>query len=367
MRFHVVFIVSMCICFAAPADLERLKRLTAVEELLQAGRVAEAQIAFRNLLQKPHSADARTGIVADLLGVALLDHQRYGEAGELLSFSVATLEKIAPDDARVSRTVGHLAEARWAQGHLAEAQSLCERVLVVQSRALQPNDPEILTTLQNLAAIHRERGQYNLSMKYLSDAIAAVPVPEPVRDVWRATVLQDSASLHLLGGKLKAAKETSLRALAILERVTPRHPLLLVSIMTCIGLAEARMNQRGRADFWAERALKVANAEFGRDDVRYAATLVNRATVEEALGLYNLAEQSLRTAAAIQANKLGRTSPTFGRTLLRQSAIFAKLGRNSEALNAENSARPLLAGEYSSESEVSLAQLKKEANSRPRR
>jgi hypothetical protein len=204
-------------------------------------------------------------------------------------------------------------------------------------------------------------------MKYLADAIAAVPVQEPIREVWRATVLQDSASLHLRSGKLKAAKKASLRALAIVEGVTPRDPLLLVTIFTCVSLTEAHMNQRGRAEFWAERAVKVADAEFGRDDVRYAATLVNRATVEEALGLYNLAEQSLRTAAAIQGVKLGRTSPTFGRTLLRQAAVLAKLGRNSEALKAENAARPLLAGEYSSDLEVSLAQLKIEQTSRLRR
>jgi hypothetical protein len=78
------------------------------------------------------------------------------------------------------------------------------------------NDPEILTTLQNLAAIHRERGQYNLSMKYLADAIDAVPVREPIRELWRATLFQDSASLHLRSGKARAAKEASLHALAIL-------------------------------------------------------------------------------------------------------------------------------------------------------
>jgi hypothetical protein len=111
----------------------------------------------------------------------------------------------------------------------------------------------------------------------------------------------------------------------------------------------------------------VADSSFGRDDVRYGATLLSRATVEEALGLYDLAEKSLTTAAAIQDAKLGRSSPASARTLLRQSAMFSKLGRHSEALSAENAARLLLAGESSSEMEVSLTQLKTEAISTRRR
>jgi tetratricopeptide (TPR) repeat protein len=365
-RLYTVFLTILSISVGAPQSSEFLERVTILEALLRAGKVAEAQSAFGTLQHEPESA-LKIGVLADLVGVTLLDQQRYSEAVEVLTFSMATLEPIAPADPKVARVLGHLAEARWAEGRLAEAQALSERALALQSRGFEANDPEILTTLQNLAAIHRERGQYSLSMKYLREAIRAAPIREPTGDVWRATVLQDSASLHLRSGNVKAAKDASLRALAIVERAKLSDPSLLVSILTSVGLAEARLKQRARAEVWMERAAKVAGSNFGRDDVRYAATLLNRATVEEALGLYNRAEESLNTAAAIQADKLGRTSPASARTLLRQSAVFSKLGRMSEARNAKNAARSLLAGESSSEMEVSLTQLKTEAISRPRR
>ena len=139
--------------------------------LLEGGRLAEAETSFRNLLENRAAADVNTGVVADLLGVALLDQHRYAEADELISISIGILSRIAPGDSRVARTLGHLAEARWAQGRLADAQALSERALVVQSRALRPDDPEILTTLQNLAAIHHDRGHYQLATKYAEAAL----------------------------------------------------------------------------------------------------------------------------------------------------------------------------------------------------
>jgi tetratricopeptide (TPR) repeat protein len=365
MRLNAILLTFLSVSTGAPHDSEFLERVTNVEALLRAGSVAEARSAFRNLLYAPESA-AKVGMLADLIGVALLDQQRYPEAAEVLTFSMATLEQIAPVDPKIARVFGHLAEARWAEGRFAEAQALSERALTLQSDALKPNDPEILSTLQNLAALHRERGKYSLSTKYLTEAIDSVPIEGSTRDIWRATVLQDSAFLHLGSGNVKAAKRASLRALAIVEGAKVTDAALLVSICTTVGIAEARLKQPARAKVWMDRAATVAVSNFGYDDVRYAATLLNRATVEEALGLYNLAEESLNTAAAIQARKVGRTSPASARTLLRQSFVFSKLGRHSEARSAENAARLILAGESSSEMEVSLTQLKTEAIARRR-
>ena len=357
---YTVLLTFLSVSVGAPQSSEFVEQVTSLESLLRAGKVAEAQSAFRTLQYGPESA-AKIGVLADIVGVTLLDQQRYREAVEVLTFSMVTLEPIAPADPRVARVFGHLAEAQCAEGRLVEAQALSERALKLQTRGLAANDPEILTTLQNLAAIHRQRGQYSLSMNYLREAIRAIPTQEAAADVWRATVLQDSASLHLRSGDVKAAKDASLGALAIVQRAKVTDPSLLVSIFTTMGLAEARLKQHAHAEVWMERAAKVSGSNFGRDDIRYAAALLNRATVEEALGLYDLAEKSLSTAAAIQADKLGRTSPASARTLLRQSAVFSKLGRNSEARSAENAARSLLAGEPSSEMEVSLTQLKMEA------
>ena len=349
-------------CFAQHAsDPERLKQLRVVQVLLEGGRLAEAETSFRNLLENRAAADVNTGVVADLLGVALLDQHRYAQADELISISIGILSRIAPGDTRVGRTLGHLAEARWAQGRLADAQTLSERALVVQSRALRPDDPEILTTLQNLAVIHQDRGHYQLATKYLTQAIAAAAEGEPMRDLWRARVLHNTASVQINAGKPKAARKASLRALAILEGLTSADPSLLISIQTSIGLAEARLKKQDVALLWIERLTRVAEAQFGAGDHRYAAMLVNRAAVQEALGLDNVAEQSLRSAAAIQIDKLGPTSPTVGRTLLKQAAMLTKLGRKSEAATAEATARSLLREESWEDLKVSVAQLNRES------
>src|SRR5215217_3187283 len=117
----LIMIVGGCFAQHAP-DPERLKQLRPVEALLQGGRLAEAETKFRNLLESRATADVNTGVVADLLGVALLDQHRYTEADELIFLSVGILSRIAPGDSRVARTLCHLAEARWAQGRLADAQ-----------------------------------------------------------------------------------------------------------------------------------------------------------------------------------------------------------------------------------------------------
>ena len=152
-----------------------------------------------------------------------------------------------------------------------------------------------------------------------------------------------------------------MRALAILEALTSADPSLLISIQTCVGLAEARLKKQNGAQLWIERLTRVAEAQFGAGDHRYAAMLVNRAAVQEVLGLDNVAEQSLRSAAAIQIDKLGPTSPTVGRTLLKQAAVLTKLGRKSEAATAEDSARSLLREESCEDLKVSIAQLNRES------
>jgi tetratricopeptide (TPR) repeat protein len=356
----LLMIVGGCFAQHSP-DAKRLKQLRAVEALLEDGRLTEAETSFRNLLQNRAAADVSTGVAADLLGVALLDQHRYAKADELISISIGILSRTAPGDSRVARTQGHLAEARWAQGRLADAQALSERALVVQSSALRPDDPEILTTLQNPAAIHHDRGHYQLATKYLMQAISAAAEGEPMRDLWRARVLHNTASVQINAGKPKAARETSLRALAILEGLASADPSLLISIQTCVGLAEARLKKQNSAQLWIERLTRVAEAQFGASDHRYAAMLVNRAAVQEALGLDNVAEQSLRSAAAIQIDKLGPTSPVVGRTLLKQAAVLTKLGRNSEAATAEDTARSLLREESCEDLKVSIAQLNRES------
>ena len=58
--------------------------------------------------------------------------------------------------------------------------------------------------------------------------------------------------------------------------------------------------------------------------------LVHLAAAQEAQHLHSLAEQSLRRAAALQAEHLGLESPELARTLHKHALVLEKLRRKDE-------------------------------------
>jgi len=52
------------------------------------------------------------------------------------------------------------AEQHWAKGEYARAESLWQRALTIQERALGPEHPNVVITLFSLARLYQERGEY---------------------------------------------------------------------------------------------------------------------------------------------------------------------------------------------------------------
>lgn len=352
-------VLALTCILRASDEPDWLTRLSTVQQLLDSGRIAEAEHSYRGVLKSARAGDLRIAVMNNVMGVALMDQGRYREADALISDSVAMLSKMAPEDPRVARTWVHLAEIRWAQRRLGEAQSLCERALDVQKRTLGTSDPEVITTLQNLAMIHREQGHDGPARKYAEEALAALVNGRPARQ-WQTATLLSVARLHLAAGKPKAARKELLRALGGLERAAPPERREMAHVLSSLGALEVHLKHYQRAGLWLERAARLVASEFGPRHTMYAEVLVDRASVQERLGDENMAEQSLRSAVAIQTDRLGPTSPAVAHTILKHAVVLAKLGRKSEAQELEDAARSILDREATELWKVSLAELKRQ-------
>ena len=234
-----------------------------LQDLVDRGLYGEAERVIRDLRESGTLArDLRTGVLADIVGVAMLDQGRYREADILISESISILNAIGPDDVRVARTWIHLSGVRWAQRRLDEAQVLCERALRVQQRALGNTHPEVVTTLLNLAAIHRERGQFDVAGKYMNEARAADPFRLQKHLKWSIIDLQNKAFLDMANGKPAAARKSLLQALDLSAEAEPGDRLHRVYLLISLAAAETQLKHYGTAESSLQRATALANSEL---------------------------------------------------------------------------------------------------------
>jgi len=66
---------------------------------------------------------------------------------------------VGPEQPDVATSLNNLAQLYYTQGRYVEAQQLFSRSLAIREKALGPNHPDVAASLYNLAAIHHSQGR----------------------------------------------------------------------------------------------------------------------------------------------------------------------------------------------------------------
>ena len=244
------------------------------------GDVRRAEDAFREAVAEAEREGDALRLSSSLGNLAQLRYQQrdLDDAEALFRRSIVLREKaVGPDHVSVAQPLNNLAALHVARGEHAEAQGLLARALRVVEKHRPDTHPDVTVTLNNLAKLHFKRGDFAAAEPLLLRLLAAKQAggkdhPEV------ATVLTSLATLRLATGHPAQAEVMWREALDIRERAGKPTDPSLAPILD--GLADACAAQERTTEALAlrERALAIREVALGP---AHASVVAARGKLEE--------------------------------------------------------------------------------------
>jgi non-specific serine/threonine protein kinase/serine/threonine-protein kinase len=337
----------------------RIERELADQPELQARLMATMGVVYKKLglhdrsaplLQK--SREIRSAVLGEehpdtirsLLEIAELRFQegRLQEAETTLREARETsVRALGEEHPHALAALGDLAVALHFQGRLDEAETLYRDALERRARVLGEGHPETLETMNNLAALLVGRGDLAMAETYLRRALAgrraAMGADHP--DVLDTT-MNLGVVLQALG-RLDEAEPVCREAVDLGRRIRPDHPKTLVSINNLGKLLE-RQGKLDEAARYYQEALEAFRRVVGDDHADTLSAMGNLADLYTTQGRLQEAEPLLAAAVRGVRRTLPREHVVTGYTLRKQGRFLTAAGRHAEAESALREAVEIL-------------------------
>jgi CHAT domain-containing protein/tetratricopeptide (TPR) repeat protein len=200
-------------------------------------------------------------------------------------------------------------------GKLDDAVREMESVLAIERAVVGGLSEDVASSLQLLAALHQNRGDWSAARKALQDVVA-LREHQPDRKDWRVADAQRVvADLNRLAGMAPAQRQRYWRARESDGGADVPH--------------DARQFEAAKAA--ALEALQIRRDLLGEDHYEYAVSLDNLAKLYEATGEYTSAERVLHRAREIREKVVGKDHPVYGTSLWRLGWHYKELGNYGRA------------------------------------
>jgi CHAT domain-containing protein/tetratricopeptide (TPR) repeat protein len=293
----------------ALADLDRRAAMTPA----QRQRLQEANRL--NWLQDGHY---RHGKYAEGIGPCRKAMEIWGEL----------LGKNHPDYAL---SLNNLAALYQDMGDYARAEPLYLEALAITKKAVGTDHPNYALYLNNLADLYRFMGPY----------ARAEPLYRQALEIWKkalgadhpnyALYLNNLADLYLALGDYARAEPLLRQALEITKKALGTdHPHYARSFNSLAALCLA-MGDYARAEPLLRQALEITKKALGADHPHYAFSLDYLAELYEHMGAYARAESLYRQALEIRKKALGADHPDYAGSLNSLAALYEDMGDYARA------------------------------------
>jgi len=283
------------------------------------------------------------------------------------------LADVEGDPAVRARLLDALGEVQRKLGRLREAEPLLEEGLALRRQALDPRDPEILSSLGHLASLRSELGDPEASLALNREIYARA------MDIHGEDHVETVVRLHNLGtalrnaGELAEAEEVLRRSLAgrrrhfgdehiavanavgslanlvrdqeryeeaaelyaealrLSQTVYGEDHVRVASIWHNLGRMQVQTNRREEAEHSLDEALRIRRAAYGDDSLRLESTLATRGALRTDRGDLAGAEEDYREALDLASRHVGPRSRAIVAPLTALGRVFARGGRTAEA------------------------------------
>jgi serine/threonine-protein kinase len=323
------------------AGLARNDRLTAAQLTfliqivgMRLGELGEAE----NLIPIAQAAVARAGArprqVASLdSAIGQLRHRqsRYDEAIALLESALATFEQ-EPDDGSVTSTLNRLANVLVDKGDFAAGVAHLERAIALQQETLGPEHPYVAMMLNNLGRTFEKMGDYDRAIATYQRALDIKErVLGPMHPDLMPTLTNFGAVMNKVG-RYPEARALLERALAIGEQTIGAKNAAMAAVLYNLGGVIRQLEGSAAAEPWLLRALELEEKELGPSHPEVARTLLELGSIRQAQGDLAGAEPYFLRARKIIDATVGPDHPNAAIVAGILGELRQAQGRLAEAL-----------------------------------
>lgn len=241
----------------------------------------------------------------DQLQIAMQDairdmkERHWAEAESALKLARDIAEKIHPMDARLPEVYGHLGGIYFIRGDYQDAEPAYRRQLALYEQLYRPDSPMLLPALEQLG------------------------------------------TLFEVQKRLPAAHETFARAVAISTASYGENSTDSETSLTNFTRLLMTEQDFQNAELGAQRVVKIAETMYGPEDFRTAPAVSLLCNVYDQTKDAAKNEPCQERMLALEEKEYGANSPRLAMTLNYDAYLLRKLGRSSDAANAEARAKAL--------------------------
>ena len=257
----------------------------------------------------------------------LLDAGKYDEAIEPCQRALSIHEKaLGSEHPAVAISLNNLAEVHRVRGDYAKAELLYRRALAIDEKALGSESLDVASDLNGLAELYRAKGEYEKAEPFYQRALAIREKAHGGEHPEVATVLNNLALLYYSKGDYLKAEPFYQRALAIFEKaLSGEHRLVAISLNNLAELYKAK-GEYMKAEPLLRRALAIDEKALGGEHTDVASDLNNLAGIYLAKGEYEKAEPFYQRALAIYEKALDPEHPLIANSLNNLAVIYYAKG-----------------------------------------
>ncbi|WP_437758317.1 tetratricopeptide repeat protein [Sorangium sp. So ce1389] len=240
-------------------------------------------------------------------------------------------KELGSEHPRVALYVNNLAELHRMRGDHARATSLHERALAIREEALGRDHPLVATSLDYLARTCSEKGDHARAAALREQALVIRENALGPEHPWLVPSLKRLAALYDVKGERARAVSLHERALVIQEKTLgPEHPNVATTLND-IALLHDRRGNYTRAEPLYRRALAIREKTLGPDHLNVAQSLNNLARMRRARGDYEQAESLYKRALAIREKVLGPEHFDVATSLNNLASLYNREGDYARA------------------------------------
>ncbi len=301
-------------CVRNPGDLDRciavLKKyslISAADNLISIHRLVQAVVQDRLSREDEKLwAESALKIISDAFSFDQLNMKTWEICTKLSShaFYVSEYAQASPEEAVI--LLNNLGIYMGTRGELFSAQSVFEKMLVIDERAFGPDRPRIAKILSNLGTVLIAQRNIEGSKRCCERALAIGEKGLGLDHQTISSIFNIYGSVLMHQGNLEEAKRSHEMALAIDEKALGKdHPSVALDLNN-LGLVLNDQGNHEEAKKCYERALAIDEKALGKDHPRVATIIHNIGLVLNDQGNHEEAKKCYERALAIVEKALGK-------------------------------------------------------------
>jgi CHAT domain-containing protein len=241
------------------------------------------------------------------------------------------LEKLGQESAAYGSCCFNRGKIMYFKGDNLESESWFKKSIAIQEKVLGRKHPDYAASLNGLAILYRQMGQYEKAEQLYLESIAIREKALGTKHPDYAVSLINLAVLYRNMGQYEKVEPLYLESKAILEKNLGREHPSYAGNLHNLAVLYWNMGQYEKAEPLYLESKAIREKALGRKHPDYAASLLNLAVMYRDMGQYEKAEPLYLESKDIQEKALGREHTDYAASLINLAIFYKNMGQYEKA------------------------------------